>query len=124
MNWPRKYLRLALDSENNMQGEKEVVGKCPMQYLPLDLLRGTAEVFARNCVDNGGKYARDNYRRPIDPNLLIGSLLRHLTEIQRALRTDEGSYLIDNESKCEHIDHLISNAIILKAALDNWGDEK
>jgi hypothetical protein len=106
------------------KGYKEATGKIPMQYLPLDLLEGVADILATNCKDNGGKYERDNYRRPIDPTLLIGSLLRHLTQIQTAIRTDDGTYLIDSESKRAHVDHLISNTIMLKAALDNWEDER
>ena len=52
------------------------------------------------------KYARDNWKKGLDRNETVDSLLRHLTAA-------ENGEILDNESKLQHLAHVAWNAIVL-----------
>jgi hypothetical protein len=90
-------------------------GKTPMAYVPLDLLDGAARVMEKGAV----KYKDpENYRKGY-PELRspLSSLMRHLTELQRAIAEEDldgsGGHLLDKESGEGHIHHLITSALLL-----------
>lgn len=98
--------------------EKEALryndGKPAMGYLPLDLLDGTASVMEYGAQ----KYEPENYRRGYT-NLYspLSSLIRHVSEVQRAVATEdadgEKGHLLDSESDLAHIHHVITSALLL-----------
>jgi hypothetical protein len=90
-------------------------GKVPMAYVPLDLLDGAARVMEKGAVKYGDP---ENYRKGY-PELRspLSSLMRHLTELQRAIAEEDldgsGGHLLDKESGEGHIHHLITSALLL-----------
>ena len=79
-------------------------GKPELSYL-LDApvaIKGLCEVFAMDAE----KYERDNWRKGLDKNQIIDSLLRHLL----AYKAGE---LIDDESGLSHTHHIHWNALVL-----------
>lgn len=97
-------------------GQKESKGKTPMQYLPLDLCEGAAKVLAKNAKENGGKYDADNFRKGVGTSVAVGSILRHLTKIQEAIRNGDKENT-DEESGEPHVSHLLADVLILIAAM-------
>jgi hypothetical protein len=85
--------------------------------LPLDLLDGTVKVFEFGSK----KYARDNFRAGFDPHRPLAACLRHLVEVQAALRlgnTEEGqARMADSESGLAHLHHAICSLLILVDSL-------
>jgi hypothetical protein len=90
-------------------------GKVPMAYVPLDLLDGAARVMEKGAA----KYKdSENYRKGYsDLRSPLSSLMRHLTELQRAIAEEDldgrGGHLLDKESGEGHIHHLITSALLL-----------
>lgn len=79
-------------------------GKVELSYmLEADVaMKGMCEVFQFGAI----KYARGNWKRGLDPDKVIDSLLRHLI----AYKSGE---VIDPESKLPHVDHITCNAVFL-----------
>jgi hypothetical protein len=71
-------------------------------YLPWDALYEVAKVLTENCVDNGGKYEKDNWRKCPDHMLMLDGLLSHV----HRLLTGEG----DEE---EHLTHIACRALMM-----------
>lgn len=92
-------------------------GKPDYSLVPLDLLDGVAQVFKHGEQ----KYNRHNFRKGFEPDRLIASTLRHLTELQSAIRTEdkngEQGHLLDKESGHGHIHHAISSLLMLVHSL-------
>jgi len=90
------------------------VGKVPYGYLPLDLLDGAAQVMAFGAT----KYKdAENYRKGFPVLETLHSLMRHTTDLQRALATGDKTgdlgHLKDTQSKLGHIHHVITSALIM-----------
>jgi hypothetical protein len=92
-------------------------GKVPYSYVPLDLLDGTARVLEFGAK----KYDRHNFRKGFDPNRLLDAVLRHLTEVQNMLRTENTVDGLDNESGLFHGHHAIADLLILVDTLRKKG---
>lgn len=88
------------------------VGKTHYEDLPLDLLDGAADVMHMGKA----KYGAENFRKGFDPVDTLGSILRHVSQLQRAVCTEDkdGSkgHLIDAESGKAHIHHAITSLLI------------
>ena len=90
-------------------------GKTPYAFLPLDLLDGASRVMEYGAEKYGdGENFRKGYADLTSP---LSSLLRHVSELQRAILTqdkDNGfGHLIDEESKQGHLHHVITSAMLL-----------
>jgi hypothetical protein len=94
-------------------------GKTPYDLLPLDLLDGTARVFK----GGEGKYGVDNYRSNggFDPRRPLAAILRHMSEVQRAIITGDQERMIDKDFGEAHLHHAICSALILIDSLRQRG---
>lgn len=79
-------------------------GKPQLSYLlsAPSAIAGLAETFAYGAI----KYSRDNWKKGLDRNDLVDSLLRHLTKA-------ENGEVLDDESGLPHLDHVLWNALVL-----------
>lgn len=94
-------------------------GKTPYDILPLDLLDGAARVFGHGAK----KYSRNNFRKGggFDPYRPLGAALRHLTEVQKALDTDNHDTLIDKDFGESHLAHALCSLMILTDSMRQKG---
>jgi hypothetical protein len=94
-------------------------GKPDYSLLPLDLLDGVIRTF----MYGEKKYDRYNFRKPgsLDPNRLLAACLRHLTEVQKAVRLNDEEVMKDGESGEAHLHHAISDLIMMVEALRQKG---
>lgn len=79
-------------------------GKVQLSYiLEADVaVAGACRVFEFGAV----KYARKDWKKGLEPNEIIDSLLRHLTSYQNG-------EVLDPESGLPHVDHITCNALFL-----------
>jgi hypothetical protein len=79
-------------------------GKAPLSYLVSapNAMAGLSKVFAQGAE----KYARDNWKKGLDRNELVDSLLRHL------FKAENGEEL-DPESGQHHLNHVLWNSLVL-----------
>ena len=90
-------------NETETDGYKHDVGKPDFSLIPLCALAGVARVMQYGNT----KYRRDSWRDiPDARNRLLAAMLRHLSEHQYGNR-------MDDESGLPHIDHVVTNAIML-----------
>ena len=93
---------------------KDDSGKTRLELLPFATLTGVADVFAYGA----DKYYQDSWRsaKPANYSRSFGSILRHLTKWY----TGED---IDPESNLNHVDHAISQLLILRYSMLNNPDQ-
>lgn len=93
---------------------KDDAGKTRLELLPFATLTGVADVFAYGA----DKYYQDSWRSatPANYSRSFGSILRHLTKWY----TGED---IDPESGLNHVDHAISQLLILRYSMLNSAEE-
>lgn len=96
--------------------------KVQFQQIPLDLLDGTARVFKVGET----KYGRWNWRKGFPPYETLGSIFRHLKDVQLAIELEDRDgtkgALKDRESGEAHCHHLLCSVLILIDSLrrDEW----
>lgn len=93
--------------------------KIPYDLIPLDLLDGTARVFGHGLK----KYGRNNYRLGFEPTRPLGAVLRHLTEVQKAIETGDNIHMIDSETGEAHLHHAVCSLLILIDSLRKKGEK-
>ena len=86
------------------RGKRYNDGKVPLSYILQS--REAAEGLARVMEMGGSKYGRSNWKKGLDNNEIIDSLLRHL------VRYMDGE-MLDSESQLPHTDHILANAYFL-----------
>ena len=101
--------------------KRNSIGKTPYAYLPLDLLDGAASVMEYGAR----KYSPENFRRGFLPIDALNSLLRHVTELQRAIQTEDkdgaSGHLLDADSGFAHISHVLTSAMIVLDSMRKQG---
>lgn len=106
---PEYKITEILNKETTTMKDKGVIkddnGKCRLELLPYDALRGVADVFAYGA----NKYYQDSWRsnEPAEYSRTMGSVLRHLT----SWFTGQDN---DPESNLNHVDHAISQLLIMR----------
>lgn len=88
---------------SEVKGARFNEGKPRLDLLPLDALRGVADVFEYGAR----KYAENNWRGGMLYSTMLASTLRHLLAFQ--VRENH-----DQESELHHIDHAITNLLMLR----------
>lgn len=93
---------------------KDDTGKCRFELLPYDTLSGVADVFAYGA----DKYFQDSWRanEPAEYSRTFGSAMRHLSAWQACEEKDP-------ESGLNHIDHAISQLMILRYVMIHRPDK-
>ncbi len=115
---PEYKITEILNKETTTMKDEGVIkddnGKCRLELLPYDALRGVADVFAYGA----NKYYQDSWRsnEPAEYSRTFGSVLRHLTSWYAGQDTDP-------ESELNHVDHAISQLLILRYVMLNRPDK-
>lgn len=95
--------------------------KVDYSLVPLDLLDGCARVFKIGET----KYGRWNFRKGFEPSNTLGSVFRHLMEVQRAIelgdREGDLGHLLDAETGEGHAHHLLCSVLIMLDSLRRDG---
>ncbi len=100
----KKDITELLLNQNSEKAMRFNEGKAPLSYIlsAPNAIEGLARVFEHGAE----KYSRDNWKKGLDRNELIDSLLRHLTKIANG-------DLVDKDSKLHNFNHVLWNALIL-----------
>lgn len=111
--------------------KRNTVGKTPYGFVPLDLLDGAAKVMAHGSTKYGRLEAShpdgpdENFRAGFPPLETLHSLLRHVSELQRAVQTEDRTgargHLRDADSGQGHIHHVITSALLLLQSMRKDG---
>ena len=115
---PEYKITQILNEETTTMKDEGVIkddnGKCRLELLPYDALRGVADVFAYGA----DKYYQDSWRsnEPAEYSRTFGSVLRHLTSWYAGQDNDP-------ESGLNHVDHAISQLLILRYVMVNRPDK-
>lgn len=83
--------------------EKHDQDKLRLELVPISSIEAAARAFTYGAV----KYADYNYAsgEGLDPERLVGALLRHLNELRKGVTHDP-------ESKLHHMDHVLACAMM------------
>lgn len=101
---------------------KTAAGKCPLDLVPLEALKGAARVFEYGAR----KYAKGNWWTATDDEFThryVGGALRHLCDAQNF----DGTYDFDSlssrdiESGLPEVDHMICGLLMLRGLLIKRG---
>lgn len=115
---PEYKITQILNKETTTMKDEGVIkddnGKCRLELLPYDALHGVADVFAYGA----NKYYQDSWRsnEPAEYSRTFGSVLRHLTSWYAGQDDDP-------ESDLNHVDHAISQLLILRYVMLNRPDK-
>ncbi len=108
----KQEIKVTTDSvDSSGKLNKDSNGKWMTYEVDAEFQQGMAKVMSVNKLEFGGKYARGNFRDPINPILLVESLERHLLKVKEAMQ--KGESLIDETDGCNHLFKLGTNAQML-----------